>query len=224
MTEEPSLPSNFEGTVRLFPLPNVVLFPQVVLPLHVFEPRYRRLTADALSRDRLITLVLLRPGWESEYEGRPAVHEVACIGRIVTDQRMDDGRYNLLLRGITRARILREVKSKKPYRLARVELLTDPPPATVAMASQQRAQLAARITAWLSKLGMIPDQVSKLLESELAVGALADILAFALPLDLEFKQQLLEELDPEQRIRRLVDHLEQNQPAPRKFPPDFSSN
>jgi uncharacterized protein len=225
MSDESSLPSGFEGTVRLFPLPNVVLFPQVVLPLHVFEPRYRKMTADALARDRLIAMVLLKPGWESEYEGRPPVHSIACVGRIVSEQRLDDGRYNLLLRGLSRVRLVRELKSKKPYRLARVELLSDPPPHAPAMPPDQRAEVGARITAWLSKLGMVPDQVAKLLESDLAVGPLADILTFALPLDLEFKQQLLEELVPERRIRRLVEHLEKNEPPPpRKFPPDFSSN
>jgi Lon protease-like protein len=225
MSDDLPLPSGFEGTVRLFPLPNVVLFPQVVVPLHVFEQRYRRMTADALAKDKLIALVLLQPGWESDYEGRPPVHEVACVGRIVTEQLLEDGRYNLLLRGLSRVRLMRELKTKKPYRLARVELLSDPPAIVPQMTPDQRADLGARITAWLSKMGQVPDQVAKLLESKMAVGSLADILAFALPLDLEFKQQLLEELIPERRLRRLVEHLEKNEPPPhRKFPPEFSSN
>jgi uncharacterized protein len=225
MSDEASLPSGFAGTVRLFPLPNVVLFPQVVAPLHIFEERYRRMTADALARDRLITLVLLRPGWEADYEGRPPVHEVACVGRIVTEQRLDDGRYNLLLRGLSRVRLVGEVKTRKPYRLARVELLTEPASVVPQISSDQRADLTARLAAWLAKLGQVPDQVAKLLEGDLGVGPLADILAFALPLDLEFKQELLEELVPDRRLRRLVEHLEKNEPPPpRKFPPDFSRN
>src|SRR5437763_12710939 len=102
MNEDQQALANFPGTARLFPLPNLVLFPHVVQPLHVFEPRYRRMTARALAGDRLIALVLLQPGWEDDYDNRPAVHRVACLGRVIGDQKLDDGRYNLLLRGLSR--------------------------------------------------------------------------------------------------------------------------
>src|SRR3712207_569670 len=95
----------FAGIARLFPLPNLVLFPSVIQPLHIFEPRYRQMTADALAGDRLLAIVLLRPGWEEEYEGRPAVYPVACLGHIAAHQRLEDGRSNLLLRGLRRIRI-----------------------------------------------------------------------------------------------------------------------
>ena len=72
------------ATLPLFPLPNVVLFPNVFLPLHIFEPRYRAMVADALKGDRLIGMVLLRPGWESDYEGRPPVFPTGCAGLITT--------------------------------------------------------------------------------------------------------------------------------------------
>src|SRR6516164_287400 len=112
---------NFEGIARLFPLPNMVLFPFVIQPLHIFEERYRQMTADALASDRLICMALLRPGWEAEYSGRPPIHSVACLGRIVADQRLDDGRYNLLLRGLARVRIVEEIEPGQTYRRARVE-------------------------------------------------------------------------------------------------------
>src|SRR5205807_1511805 len=73
----------FDGHARLFPLPNLVCFPQVVQPLHIFEPRYRAMTEDALAGDRRIALVLPRPGWETDYDGRPSVHSIACLGKIV---------------------------------------------------------------------------------------------------------------------------------------------
>src|SRR5574339_310094 len=95
--DQTMVPRDFEGTARLFPLPNLVLFPHVVQPLHVFEPRYRQMTVDALAGDRLIALVLLKPGWEAEYEGRPGIYPVACLGRLVADQKLPDGRYNLHL-------------------------------------------------------------------------------------------------------------------------------
>ena len=83
----------------LFPLPNVVLFPNVFLPLHIFEPRYRAMVADAIAGDRMIGMVLLRPGWEHDYEGRPPVFAVGCSGVITHVEQLADGRYNIVLRG-----------------------------------------------------------------------------------------------------------------------------
>src|SRR5436190_14980354 len=91
--------ADVSGTARLFPLPNLVFFPQVVQPLHIFEPRYRQMTADALEGDRLIALVLPKPGYEADQSESPPVHPVACLGKIIADQKLEDGRYNLLLRG-----------------------------------------------------------------------------------------------------------------------------
>src|SRR5262245_4682668 len=105
--------AGFSGKARLFPLPNLVFFPQVMQPLHVFEPRYRQMTADALEGDRLIALVLPKPGWEGDYMGKPLLHDVACIGRIMAEQLLEDGRYNMLLRGLARVRIVDEIASKK---------------------------------------------------------------------------------------------------------------
>src|SRR5437762_11320055 len=128
MTEEQVSLKNFRGTARLFPLPNLVLFPSVIQPLHIFEPRYRQMMADALDDDRLMALVLLRPGWEEDYHKRPPVHAVACLGRIFQEQRLADGRYNLLLQGLARARVVAEVPSPRLYRVARLELLADAEP------------------------------------------------------------------------------------------------
>src|SRR5262245_26704579 len=125
MHDDSEVLESFCGIARLFPLPNVVLFPHVIQPLHIFEPRYREMTADALAGDRVIAPVLLRPGWEAEYESRPALHPTLCLGRIVAEQRLPDGRFNLLLRGLSRARIIEEVTSGKLYRTARVEVLAD---------------------------------------------------------------------------------------------------
>src|SRR5689334_12879799 len=136
--------TNFQSRARLFPLPNLVLFPHVVQPLHIFEPRYRQMTADALTGDRLIALVLLKPGWEEDYDGRPPVHPVACLGRVVADQLLPDGRYNLLVRGLSRVRLLGEASDDKPYRIARAELINDEPPAELTEAKRLRQALAER--------------------------------------------------------------------------------
>src|SRR3954464_1244862 len=145
MNDDQHALANFSGTARLFPLPNLVLFPHVVQPLHVFEPRYRQMTADALAGDRLVAPVLLRPGWEAEYDARPAVHPVACLGRIVADQRLADGRYNLLVRGLARLRLVGEVPDTKPSRPARGELLTDGPLPSVPEAKAGRKELCAKV-------------------------------------------------------------------------------
>src|SRR4030081_2438223 len=106
----------------LFPLPNVVLFPNVFLPLHIFEPRYREMVADALASDRLIGMVLLRPGWEQDYEGRPRVYPIGCSGVIPHVERRADGRYNTVLRGLERFRTVEE-QAAASYRRALVEPL-----------------------------------------------------------------------------------------------------
>ena len=108
----------------LFPLPNVVLFPDVFLPLHIFEPRYREMTADALATDRMIGMVLLRPGWESDYEGRPPVYRVDCSGVITHAERLGDGRYHIVLRGVERFRIVDEDHTRS-YRRALVERIEE---------------------------------------------------------------------------------------------------
>src|SRR6516162_10197371 len=111
---------DFHGVARLFPLPGLVFFPHAVQPLHIFEPRYRQMAADALAGDRLIALVLLQPGWEEHYDDTPAVHAVACLGRVAVEQLLPDGRYNLVLRGLARVRIVEELTTDKRYRMARV--------------------------------------------------------------------------------------------------------
>ena len=87
-------------TIPIFPLPNAVLFPNVFLPLHIFEPRYREMVADALQGDRIIGMVLLRPGWEPDYDGRPAIYPIGCAGVITNAERLPDGRFNIVLRGM----------------------------------------------------------------------------------------------------------------------------
>jgi Lon protease-like protein len=230
MSDELFAPADFCGTARLFPLPNLVLFPHVMQPLHVFEPRYRQMTADALAGDRLIGLILLRPGWEADYEGKPELYPVGCLGKVVAEQRLDDGRYNILLRGLRRMRVLRETEPGKLYRSADVELLEDCDPPDAESDLALRDGLAKLVTEWLPAKGTALDQFRKLLQSELPLGILSDIFTFALPLGLEVKQELLEDGHVERRVRRLLDRLRGHKPTPKKgdtklkFPPEFSAN
>jgi Lon protease-like protein len=108
-----------EFLLPLFPLPNIVFFPQTRMPLHVFEPRYRQMVKDVLESDQRFGIVLLRPGWESEYFGAPPVFPFGTLGTIEQAVALEDGRYNIVVRGDVRFRILDEV-SRVPYRTARV--------------------------------------------------------------------------------------------------------
>ena len=110
--------------IPVFPLPDVMLFPNVSRPLHIFEPRYRAMVADALEGDGLIGMVTLEPGYEAEYEGRPPIFPIGCAGRITEVEELPDGRYLIVLRGLVKFRVLDEDRSL-PYRLARVEALPE---------------------------------------------------------------------------------------------------
>ncbi len=111
-------------TIPIFPLQDVMLFPHATRPLHIFEQRYRDMVADALEGNRIIGMVLLQPGHEAEYEGRPPVYPVGCAGIIAEVEELPDGRYNILLRGLTKFRITGEDQSRS-YRLAQVEALPE---------------------------------------------------------------------------------------------------
>ncbi len=111
------------STLPLFPLPNVVLFPGVFLPLHIFEARYRAMTEDALAGDRMIGMVLLKPGFDAEYEGRPPIYPIGCMGLVTHAERLPDGRFHIVLQGVERFRVTGEDDSRV-YRLGVIERLS----------------------------------------------------------------------------------------------------
>ncbi len=229
MNEDSSALQEFSGIARLFPLPNVVLFPFLVQPLHIFEPRYRQMAIDALAGDRLIAMTLLRPGWEADYDGKPAVFPVVCLGRIVSDQRLPDGRFNIQLRGLSRARILQEVDNGKRYRSAQVKLEQDRAPAA-ALEKTLREQLLETVPAWCRDQGPNALIFRKVIQSNLPLGIVCDVLGYGLPLAVELKQELLEELIVAKRVRKLLRSLEMTAPPEvlpppqQPFPPEFSNN
>jgi len=232
MNDDVTALQEFNGQARLFPLPGLVFFPHTVQPLHIFEPRYRQMAADALGGDRLIALVLLKPGWEDTYDDRPVVHSVACLGRVIGDHRLPDGRYNLVLRGIARVQIRDEPPTDKLFRSANVEVLHDLVPDDVEELMALRTALADLI---LPRVTAAPtrDQLRNLFQGELPLGNLCDVLTFALPLPPESKQELLETLLVTDRARELMEAFRAvvgaaTQPVAggsgRRFPPEFSAN
>jgi uncharacterized protein len=188
----------------LFPLPGVVLFPSVFLPLHIFEPRYREMVADALAGDRVIGMVLLRPGWEHDYDGRPPVYQVGSSGVITHFERLPDGRYNIVLRGVERFRILEEDESRS-YRRAIVEPLTEAPLAAEdrRVLRRQRTKLEALLAPAAAKAGTDPGTASAMSDEDL-INALAQYL----DLDPLEKQALLERKCLRSRAESLVELLE----------------
>jgi Lon protease-like protein len=174
-------------TIPIFPLPNVVLFPNVFLPLHIFEPRYRAMVKDALETDRIIGMVLLRPGFESNYAGRPPVYPIGCAGLITHSEALPDGRFNIVLRGLEKFRMLGEDPGR-PYRLAHIEPLTD----TLAEEDRtamrrQRRRLEELLAAAVERRGADPKLPPNVSDDDL-VNALAQYLAFE-PIE---RQALLE--------------------------------
>jgi uncharacterized protein len=221
---------NFSGKVRLFPLPNLVLFPHVMQPLHIFEPRYRDLLEDALADDELIAMAVLTPGWENNYEGRPALYSMACLGRVTTHYRLADGTYNVLLLGLQRARLVRELKPVHRFREAKVELCEDQYPGC-SSARQQALQkkLHNVLRKTLPRLPEAQEQADQLLGNDVPLGVLTDVISYLLDIDVPRKQLLLAEMDVYRRADLLLTHLsaESVQSAEQAaicFPPEFSTN
>jgi len=194
------------SAVPLFPLPNVVLFPRAVLPLHIFEERYKAMTADALEGDRQIAMALLRPGWEKNYYHKPAIEPVVCVGRILSHERLEDGRYNFLLQGHTRARVARELDGK-PYRVAELHPLKEEAAPEEELADERR-----RIEMLLDDSALLATAIGRqfrqLLASPLPTADVADLIAFRFLDSVLLKQSLLADADVRRRVRRTVDAFE----------------
>jgi hypothetical protein len=192
--------------VPIFPLPDVTFFPHTLLPLHVFEARYRAMVIDALERDRRLAVVKLQPGYEAGYAGKPAVHPVAGLGEIVSCERLATGRYNILLRGECRVRLEDELPSDTLYRVVRARRLADAEPAGDATAALTRMRAACR--SLLGALQRPADLLDPALAEGQAAGVIADRVAAAVLPDADLRQSLLETLDADARVRRVADAVE----------------
>ena len=190
----------------LFPLPNVVLFPEVSLPLHIFEPRYREMLADALEGERLIGMVLLKAGYEAEYEGCPPVYAVGCAGLITHAERLPDGQSNIVLQGLEKFRIVAE-RDGRPYRRAQVEPLAEWASARVRDPLRgARRRLEALVAPLVERSGA-ELRIPATIPDEELVNALAQYL----PFEAVEKQALLEQDGVLARCEALIDLLEMKQ-------------
>jgi Lon protease-like protein len=192
--------------VPIFPLPDVTLFPHTVLPLHVFEARYRAMITDALARDRLLAVARLMPGYEEAYAGKPPVAPVAGAGEIVKWERLPGGRYNILVEGRWRVRIERELPTDTLYRLVQAVRLTEIPAGADAAPLLERVRTACR--GLLEALDRPADLMDTLLARDQSPGAVADRAAAAFVPDPAIRQALLETVEVGPRLARLSEALE----------------
>jgi uncharacterized protein len=196
--------------IPVFPLPGVVLFPNVFLPLHIFEPRYRAMVADALAGDRIIGMVLLQPGFEAQYEARPPIFPIGCAGVITHSEALADGRFNIVLRGIEKFRVTGEDTSLA-YRQAVVEpldeRLTEPDRLTL---RARRQRLEALLAVTLESSGAEPRFPPSVPDEDL-INALAQYLDFE-PIE---RQALLERDGVLARCEGVIELLEMRTLSPR---------
>jgi uncharacterized protein len=231
----PNLPKEFAGEVRLFPLPNLVMFPNVLQALHIFETRYCQMLAEAMATDKLIAMALLQPGWEKNYQDNPAIAPVVCIGKVVSHTETPDGTFNILLVGVKRAKIIREIETQLGFRKAHVEIIEDINPADhVEEALRQKLMQAVNIC--VSDDSSFNLEKIESLASQIPLGALVDLISYGYPFSAHVKQMLLEETQTDRRCELLLQELQDQhddaekldlstvKPSRRDFPPSFSDN
>ena len=209
--------------IPIFPLPNVVFFPHTLLPLHIFEPRYRQMLADCLAGEKQLAVVLLRPGWEADYYGRPPVHTVAGAGEIARSKRRPDGRSDILLRGLGRILIEDELLSPTPYRVARASWLQDIHPSqgeeSLAPQTERLRQMCGQLLSTLPQ--PVPGLVELLTDRD-RPGTFVDRVGSLVVHEMEMRQRLLELNDVQQRltevmslVERLLRRMERSTPGAR---------
>jgi ATP-dependent Lon protease len=190
----------------IFPLPQVVLFPQAVLPLHIFEPRYRAMLRDCLATHKWMAMALVIGPPHGPDPVHPPIRSVAGAGMIVEHQPLPDGRANVLLHGCVRVR-LEELPFVPPYRRAKATLLSDVNDAHDPVTSSERASLLALVSAFAADIRRHNPDFTFQVPSDLEAGVLSDYCAHHLIVDTHVRQTLLEELRPKERVRIVTREL-----------------
>ena len=190
--------------VAIFPLSSIQLFPHALLPLHIFEPRYRAMTRACLEGDRRFAICALETGASEATQEHPAVRPLCGLGEIVAHDELPDGRYHLLVRGLARIRITRELRPPTPYRMVEAELARDlyRPGVDLSLARRSLLAICERLAAALPSGG---DTLRALCRETADPSSVADVLAAALVTAPEARQELLETLDVAARLDRVSD-------------------
>lgn len=192
--------------IPIFPLEVTMLFPGVARPLHIFEPRYRAMVADAMKGDKIIGMATLKPGYEADYQGRPPVYEIGCAGVITEVEELPGGRFNIVLRGVVKFRVTGEDNSRS-YRLARVDALPevlDDAEKTALRKGRERLET------------LITDGSSTKVPPGTSDEDLVNMVAQYLPMSLAERQGLLELRNALLRVRALIEFIEAKKAAPQR--------
>jgi len=172
-----------EDLIAIFPLPNVIFFPKTLLPLHIFEPRYRQMVQDTIATKQLIGMFLLEDGWQENYYGNPSIHSIGCAGEMIHVETLPDGKFDIVLRGLYRVRPI-EVVQEFPYRKARVEVLPE-------ILTEGPAKVQRMTENLMSEFMKIEPEGLKLLESDSDFSEVVNHIANELPMELETRFELL---------------------------------
>ena len=241
------LPDDFDGRVRLFPLPELVLFPHAMQPLHLFEPRYCEMLNESLQSDRLIAMATLTGGLAATAESEPPIATNVCIGKIISHAEVEDDRHNILLVGTRRARIIEELDTGRPFRMAEVDVSDDVYPPTGAEGRNGLKRELLEAFGEIIPVSMnVQQNLHELMAGQMSLGPITDIISYTLPFEVEDKLRLLSNSDVDARAAELVRLLrsgsvqlhsvsseELTSPDPdggddggsdQKFPPPFSLN
>lgn len=210
MSDETAIQVNFGRPMPVFPLDQVTLLPQQVLPLHIFEPRYRQMVTDALDAAGQIAMAVFDGrDWKQQYHGRPTIRPAVCIGHIAQHEKLADGRYNIILRGVCRARVVKELapRDARLYREAMLEpigLEQDETPTLKALRDSIERDLDAGPLARLADGATLLEYVR---DDDIPTAALLELISFTLVKDREKRYRLLEEGDADTRaaiVRREI--------------------
>lgn len=199
--EGSALQQNLPAEIPIFPLPETSLFPGVSRPFLIYEPRYREMIADALEGDKIIGMVRLRPGFEKDYEGRPPIYDVGCAGVIEKYEQLPDGRYVILLRGMTTFSVVSE-DQRKPYRLARIESIPE------LLKDEDRVALSSLRNRVEKALVTVLPLGTELPDPSLDDDEFINVIAQSLGMPEATRQELLERNSVVARARALADLLD----------------
>lgn len=242
LEEVTRLPDDFDGRVRLFPLPELVVFPHAMQPLHIFEPRYCELLTDSLASDQLIAMTTLADDHGPHTHGQPPVSATVCLGRIVSHVELEDDRHNILLVGTKRAVIVRELDAGRPFRIAQVDVRDDVyPPSGTESRRALKEKLLEAFGAVIPPSANVQQNLHELMAGQMGLGPITDIISYTLPFSAPEKLALLAQANVDQRAEELIAMLESGSielhslsveeqsmelpPTPDdQFPPPFSLN
>lgn len=203
------LPDDFDGRVRLFPLPELVVFPHAMQPLHIFEPRYCDMLSDALAADRLIAMSTLTGGIAATSAHEPPIATTVCLGKVLSHAEVEADRHNILLVGIQRARIIREIETGRPFRIAEVQVEEDIYPPSGA---DSRVTLKKELLEAFAEVIPVSENVQRnlheLMAGKMGLGPITDIISYTLPFDCEAKLDLLAQPDVDSRAQQLIEMLQ----------------